>query len=226
MARTTGAASDMRCRERSKAKGVASCPTSEVTSVAPHPGVRGHVPDASRPCPTQGLRPHLLSTRRRAVPPRPARPFERRFRPQGGDTVSGAPAARGARVRAKPVAGGRERRAEEVLPAHGPGADRAERGAGNLGRDDPRRGAGAGRGPMTPSEEYLGRVRRGMAGMEPGVRDDILRELRSHIAESTAASGGNVGSSLTALGSPEEAGRRYRDLYGYGRAFKGLFTAI
>ncbi|TLZ78124.1 MAG: hypothetical protein E6K08_01765 [Methanobacteriota archaeon] len=79
---------------------------------------------------------------------------------------------------------------------------------------------------MTPSEQYLGRVRRGMAGMEPAVRDDILRELRSHIAESTAANGGNVGSSLTALGSPEEVGRRYRDLYGYGRAFKGLFAVI
>src|SRR5207245_9731521 len=68
--------------------------------------------------------------------------------------------------------------------------------------------------------------RRAMAVSEPAVRDDIMRELGSHIAESTAANGGNVGSSLTALGSPEEVGRRYRDLYGYGRAFKGLFAVI
>jgi len=79
---------------------------------------------------------------------------------------------------------------------------------------------------MTPSEDYVGRVRRAMAGMEPAVRDDILRELRSHIAESTAANGGNVGSSLTALGTPEEVGHRYRELYGYGRGFKGLFAVI
>src|SRR2546427_3735562 len=159
-------------------------------------------------------------------PPRTARPVERVLRPQGGDAVSGAPAARGARVRAEPVAGAGERHAEEVLPTHGPRADRAERGTGDLGRDDPRRGRGAGRSPMTPSEDYVGRVRRAMAGMEPAVRDDILRELRSHIAESTAANGGNVGSSLTALGTPEEVGRRYRELYGYGRGFKGLFSVI
>src|SRR5436309_3955346 len=159
-------------------------------------------------------------------PPRTARPVERLFRPQGGDPVSGAPAARGARVRAEPVAGARERRAEEVLPAHGPGADRAERGAGNLGRDDPRRGAGAGRGPMTPSEEYLGRVRRAMAGMEPAVRDDILRELRSHIAESTAANGGNPTAAFAGLGSPGEVGRHYRAIYGYGRLYRTLFAVI
>src|SRR3989442_481548 len=159
-------------------------------------------------------------------PPRAARPVERVLRPQGGDAVSGAPEARGARVRAEPVAGAGERHAEEVLPTHGPRADRAERGTVDLGRDDPRRGAGAGGSPMTPSEDYVGRVRRAMAGMEPAVRDDILRELRSHIAESTAANGGNVGSSLTALGTPEEVGRRYRELYGYGRGFKGLFAVI
>src|SRR2546425_2164226 len=159
-------------------------------------------------------------------PPRTARSVERVLRPQGGDAVSGAPAARGARVRAEPVAGAGDRHAEEVLPAHGPRTDRAGRGAGELGRDDPRRGAGAGRSPMTPSEDYVGRVRRAMAGMEPAVRDDILRELRSHIAESTAANGGNVGSSLTALGTPEEVGRRYRELYGYGRGFKSLFAVM
>src|SRR5207244_2863221 len=65
-----------------------------------------------------------------------------------------------------------------------------------------------------------------MSGMEPGVRDDILRELRSHIAESTAANGGNVNASLAAVGSAEEVGRHYRELYGYGRAYKILFAAI
>ena len=65
-----------------------------------------------------------------------------------------------------------------------------------------------------------------MVGMSPTVRDDIVRELQVHIADSTAANGGNVRASLVALGSPREVGRRYRDLYGYGTAFKALFAAI
>ena len=79
---------------------------------------------------------------------------------------------------------------------------------------------------MTPPDAYLEQVRRAMSGMEPGVRDDILRELRSHIAESTAANGGNVNASLAAVGSAEEVGRHYRELYGYGRPYKILFAAI
>ena len=79
---------------------------------------------------------------------------------------------------------------------------------------------------MTPQDDYLDRVRRAMAGMEPTVRDDILRELRSHIAESTAANGGNVGTALSGLGSPSEVGRHYREIYGYGRAVRILFTAV
>ncbi len=79
---------------------------------------------------------------------------------------------------------------------------------------------------MNPPDEYLEQVRRGMTGMEPLVRDDILRELRSHIAESTAANGGNVGASLGALGSPSDIGRHYKALYGYGRIFKVLFAAV
>ena len=79
---------------------------------------------------------------------------------------------------------------------------------------------------MTAPEEYLEQVRRAMAGMEPRVRDDVLRELRGHIAESTAANGGNVNESLTAVGSPAEVGRRYRELYGFGRLYKILLAAI
>ena len=79
---------------------------------------------------------------------------------------------------------------------------------------------------MTPPDEYLEQVRRAMSGMEPGMRDDILRELRGHIAESTAANGGNVNASLAAVGSAGEVGRHYRELYGYGRSYKMLFAAI
>ena len=79
---------------------------------------------------------------------------------------------------------------------------------------------------MTAPDEYLDHVRRAMAGMEPKVRDDILLELRSHIAESTAANGGNVNASLRAVGTPADVGRRYRELYGFGRLYKVLFAAI
>lgn len=79
---------------------------------------------------------------------------------------------------------------------------------------------------MTSQDEYLNQVRRSMAGMEPSIREDILRELRSHLAESMAANGGNVVATLSGLDSPREVGRHYRELYGYGRTFRVLFTFV
>ncbi len=79
---------------------------------------------------------------------------------------------------------------------------------------------------MTPPDEYLNQVRRAMAGMEPAVRDDIVRELRSHVAESMAANGGNPAAAFAGLGSPGEVGRHYRAIYGYGRLYRTLFAVI
>lgn len=79
---------------------------------------------------------------------------------------------------------------------------------------------------MTSEAEYLAEVRRAMGGMASTVRDDILRELRGHIADSTAANGGDVSAALVALGSPREVGRRYRELYGYGASYKVLFASL
>ena len=79
---------------------------------------------------------------------------------------------------------------------------------------------------MTPPEEYLDQVRGAMAGMDPTVRADILRELRSHIEDATVANGGDVGAAMSQLGAPREIGRRYRGLYGYGRSFKILFLDV
>jgi hypothetical protein len=75
-------------------------------------------------------------------------------------------------------------------------------------------------------DQYLAEVRRAMAGMSPAVREDIVRELRGHLVESTAANGGNAGASIAALGPAREVGRRYRDLYGYGGVYKVLFAAV
>src|SRR2546428_100435 len=159
-------------------------------------------------------------------PSRTARAVERVLRSKGGDVVPGAPPARGARFREEPVAGAGDRNASKVLPAHGPRSDRVGGSPRDLGRDDGRRGTRPGGRSMTPPDEYLEQVRRAMSGMEPRVRDDILLELRSHITESTAANGGNVNASLAAVGSAEEVGRHYRELYGYGRSYKILFAAI
>lgn len=79
---------------------------------------------------------------------------------------------------------------------------------------------------MTAADDYLGEVRRSMAGMDRAVAEDILKELRSHIAEAAAANGGNMGPTLGQLGAPREVGRRYRELYGYGRRYRALFVAI
>src|SRR5437867_2026569 len=141
--------------------------------------------------------------------PDPARaegPVERVLRSQGGDAVPGAAAARGARLRLEPLAGAEERDATKVLSAHRPRSRGAPRGPRDLGHDDAWRGAGPGRRPMTAADAYLNEVRRSMAGMANPIREDILRELRGHIAESSAANGGNMSASLAALGSAREVG--------------------
>src|SRR2546430_12961867 len=159
-------------------------------------------------------------------PPRTARPVQRVLRSEGGDSVSRVATLRGLGFRREPVSRADERDAAEVLPAQGPRPDRLAGGVGRLGRDDEGRRARPRGSPVTADDEYLGQVRRAMMGMSRPVRDDILRELRGHIAESTAANGGNVNASLVAVGSAEDVGHHYRELYGYGRSCKILFAAI
>lgn len=79
---------------------------------------------------------------------------------------------------------------------------------------------------MTEVDRYMVEVRSAMAGMEPSVREDILRELRSHIAEAAAANGGDTAGAVQAMGPPEAVGREYRKLYGYGRVFELLFALL
>jgi len=79
---------------------------------------------------------------------------------------------------------------------------------------------------MTPIDAYVANVKRHMVGMDPRVREDILRELRSHIQESTAANGGDMTKALARMGSPSQVGRESRELYGYGRIFQMLFLAV
>ena len=79
---------------------------------------------------------------------------------------------------------------------------------------------------MISIEGYLTEIRRGLAGMDPRVRLDIMQELRSHLTDSVAANGGNVGAAVAGLGDPTPVARRYRELYGYGPMYRALFAAI
>ena len=77
-----------------------------------------------------------------------------------------------------------------------------------------------------PVDEYLGQVRGAMRGMDPRVRDDILRELRSHLSEAAAANGGDPMRAIAAMGPASQAGREYRAVYGYGRGYQILFVIV
>ncbi len=78
---------------------------------------------------------------------------------------------------------------------------------------------------MTGVDEYLAEVRGSMVGMDPHVRDDILKELHSHLAEAFATNGGDAQRAVSSFGAPAELGREYRRVYGYGTGFKTLFIA-
>ncbi|HII40889.1 MAG TPA: hypothetical protein HA326_06720 [Thermoplasmata archaeon] len=77
-----------------------------------------------------------------------------------------------------------------------------------------------------PVDDYLNAVRGAMRGMDPRVREDILRELRSHVAEAASANGGDVPRAVAALGPASQVGRAYRAVYGYGRGYQILFIVV
>jgi hypothetical protein len=79
---------------------------------------------------------------------------------------------------------------------------------------------------MISLDAYLGQVQRGLGGMDPRVRADILRELRSHLLDSAASNGGNVHAAIDALGDAASVARRYRELYGYGSSYRFLFYLV
>ena len=79
---------------------------------------------------------------------------------------------------------------------------------------------------MTEVDEYLAQVRGAMVGMDPRVRDDILKELRSHLAEGASSVGGDARRALAGMDPPSSVGREYRHVYGFGAGFKILFAAV
>ena len=76
---------------------------------------------------------------------------------------------------------------------------------------------------MSAGDAYVERVSRKLAGMDRRVREDVLRELRSHVADAVATDGQ---SAIASMEAPEAVATRYRDLYGYGVAYRALFVAL
>ena len=70
-------------------------------------------------------------------------------------------------------------------------------------------------------ERYLARVRAELRGLSGRERDDIVRELRSHVAERLEAPGAGVDEVLRGLGEPAALARRYRADDAPGRAAGG-----
>src|SRR3970040_2596882 len=132
----------------------------------------------------------------------------RMLRSEGGNLVSGAPEARGAGLRGEPLGRAGEREPPEVLSEHGEGASRLGRGPRAVGTAHRERSEGPGGGAMTSVDAYVEHVRRGLAGMDAGVRHDIVRELRSHLVDSVAANGGDANAAVASLGDPVVVARR------------------
>ncbi|MFQ6059755.1 MAG: hypothetical protein ACE5KV_00460 [Thermoplasmata archaeon] len=79
---------------------------------------------------------------------------------------------------------------------------------------------------MSPIEAYLADVRRHLIGMDPAVRKDILEELRAHVFDMARETQQSVDEVLSKMDSPREVGKNYRELYGYGLAFRVLFAVV
>ncbi len=75
-------------------------------------------------------------------------------------------------------------------------------------------------------DDYLRGVGGAMRGMDARVREDILREIRSHLADAAAANGGDVTRAIAAMGPASQVGREYRSVYGYGRIYQLLFVLV
>ncbi len=79
---------------------------------------------------------------------------------------------------------------------------------------------------MNGEETYIAEVKRRLVGVNRGIKEDIAKELRTHIADLVKLNGGNVQAAMVSLDSPSEVARKYRQLYGYGTPFKALFVLL
>src|SRR2546422_6383200 len=146
------------------------------------------------------------------------------LRPQRGDVVPGAAAARGAGLRPERVGRAGGGGPAEVLHGHRPRPDRAREGEEGVAEHGGQLGPHPPEVPMTAVDAYLAQVSRGMAGMDPTVRADVVMELRSHLRDASAEAGDER--AVAAAEPPKLVARRYKQLYGYGRAYQASFVLI
>ncbi len=59
-------------------------------------------------------------------------------------------------------------------------------------------------------DSFLARLRAALRGMPEGEVDDILRELRSHIAELADSRGSDIDAAIRSLGDPVDRAKKYR----------------
>ncbi len=74
---------------------------------------------------------------------------------------------------------------------------------------------------MTAADAYLDRVDRGLAGMDPRLREDILKELRAHVADATQEGGDGA---VATMEPPAAVAARYKAMYGYGAPYRAIFV--
>ena len=77
---------------------------------------------------------------------------------------------------------------------------------------------------MNATEKYLTAVSSSMRGIDRRIREDVLRELKAHLADAVAD--GGESSVAANLETPGAIARRYRDLYGYGKPFQAILFLI
>ncbi len=79
---------------------------------------------------------------------------------------------------------------------------------------------------MMDEEQYIREVRSRLTGMDSRVKEDIVRELRTHVADLVRTHGGNVQAAMFSLERPADVAKRYKQLYGYAMPFRILFVLI
>ena len=79
---------------------------------------------------------------------------------------------------------------------------------------------------MMGEEQYIREVRSRLTGMDSRVKEDVVRELRAHIADLVRTNGGNAQAAMLSLERPADVAKRYKQLYGYAMPFRILFMIV
>ncbi len=77
---------------------------------------------------------------------------------------------------------------------------------------------------MSETDDYLKAVASAMRGVDRRIREDVLLELKAHLADAMAD--GGAATVVANLEAPHAIARRYKDLYGYGRPYQALFVLV